>query len=63
MRQTWGGDAPFSQTHIEQYQLTLFLEEADPAKIIIGERLHVHPDYRGTDVLLRMFGEILEFVK
>ena len=62
MRQTWGGDAPFTQRHIDQYQLTPFLERTDAKNIIIGERLHVHPDYRGTDILFRMFTTALNFV-
>jgi GNAT superfamily N-acetyltransferase len=62
MRQTWGGDAAFTQRHIDQYQLAPFLERTDGKNIIIGERLHVHPDYRGTDILFRMFTRALEFV-
>jgi len=63
MRQTWGGDASFTDRHINQYQLAPFLKQADAADILIGERLHVHPDYRGTDILFRLFTHALEFVK
>jgi GNAT superfamily N-acetyltransferase len=63
MRQTWGGDAPFTQRHIDQYQLQPFLERTDASNIIVGERLHVQPQYRGTDILFRMFTTALTFVK
>lgn len=63
MRQTWGGDAAFTRRHIDQYQLEPFLERAEAQDLLIGERLHVLPDYRGTDVLFRMFTTALNFVK
>lgn len=63
MRQTWGGDAPFSRRHLDQYQLEPFLERTPPDELLIGERLHVLPEYRGTDVLFRMFTTALSFVK
>ena len=63
MRQTWGGDGPFTQRHIDQYQIAPFLERTDASNLLIGERLHVLPQYRGTDVLFRMFTTALSFVK
>ncbi len=63
MRQTWGGDAPFTKRHIDQYQLQPFLKRTPARDLLIGERLHVLPEYRGTDVLFRMFTTALSFVK
>ena len=53
-RLTWGGDAPFPQRMIDQYQLAPFLAELPPAAIAVGERAMVRPHLRGTDLLLKL---------
>lgn len=62
MRFTWGADAPFIPRHIEQYDLEPFLDCVSPEEIIVGERFMVLREYRGTDLLFRMFQTYLEFV-
>ena len=62
MRFTWGADAPFSQRHITQYDLQPFLDRVPREEVIVGERFMVLPEYRGTDLLFRMFQTYLKFV-
>ena len=62
MRFTWGDDAPFTDRHIEQYDLAPFLERLPQKTLIVGERFMIHPDFRGTDLLFRMFCTYLNFV-
>jgi len=61
-RLTWGGDAPFPQRQVEQYQLEPFLAELPREVMAVGERAMVVPCLRGSDVLLRMMGESSRFV-
>lgn len=53
-RLTWGGQAPFPQRMVDQYQLAPFLEELPPEAIAVGERAMVRPHLRGTDILLKI---------
>ena len=62
MRLTWGGDSPLTKMHIDQYDLAPFIELVPEDQIIVGERFMVLPEYRGTDLLFRMFQAFLEFV-
>ncbi len=62
MRLTWGGDAPFTERHVEQYDLAPFLAELPPEQIVIGERFMVERAYRGTDLIYRLFCTYLGFV-
>ena len=62
MRHTWGGDGPFTDRHISQYQLQTFLEAMTPEQIIVGERFFVAAQCRGSDVLLKMFEWYMRFV-
>ena len=50
LRLSWGGDAPFSERLIEQYQLAPFLAEMGPERIAIGERGMVTPRLRGSPI-------------
>lgn len=50
MRLSWGGDAPFSERLIENYQLEPFLAEMAPERIAIGERGMVTPRLRGSEI-------------
>lgn len=62
MRFTWGGDAAFVERHVEQYDLAPFLEKLPADALVVGERFMIRPDYRGTDLLFRMFCSYLAFV-
>ncbi len=62
MRLTWGGDAPFSERHIGQYDLEPFLAEVPQDQMIVGERFMVDKAYRGTDLIFRLFRAYLRFV-
>ena len=62
MRLTWGGDAPFTDRHIEQYDLAPFLEAVPQDQMVIGERFMVERAYRGTDLIFRLFCSYLQFV-
>ena len=46
MRLTWGGDGPFGERHIEQYDLAPFIAELPPEQIVIGERF-IHQRHPG----------------
>jgi len=61
MRWTWGGDSSFAKRHIDQYMLQPFLDCLPPGQLIVGERFMVSPDYRGTDLLSRMFVRYMNF--
>ena len=54
-RLTWGGDAPFSERHVQQYRLEPFLAEVALEEMGVGERFMVLPDYRGSDLTMRFF--------
>jgi hypothetical protein len=60
-RITWGGDGPIPQRMVDQYQLAPFLAELPQAAIAVGERAMVRPHLRGSDVLLRMMGNGMQF--
>lgn len=62
LRFSWGGDAPFIRRHVEQYDLKPFLDCSPPDQLVVGERFMVATEYRGTDLLFRMFQTYLEFV-
>lgn len=61
LRFSWGGDAPFVERHIEQYGLQPFLDSLPADQLVVGERFMVAPEYRGTDLLFRMFQVYLQF--
>jgi len=62
LRLFWGGDAPFSESLIEAYSITPFLEVLNQDQICIVERLMVSEDHRGSNVTLRMYKEVMNFV-
>ncbi|WP_349431056.1 GNAT family N-acetyltransferase [Methylomarinum sp. Ch1-1] len=62
LRLFWGGDATFSQTLIEAYHLTPFMEFLDEKQICIVERLMVDEKHRGSTATLRMYKEVMHFV-
>ena len=62
MRLTWGGDAPFTERHIEQYDLAPFLDAVPQEQLVIGERFMVDRAYRGSDLIYRLFCTYLAFV-
>lgn len=62
MRFTWGADAPLTPRHVQQYDLGPWLERVPPESIIVGERFMVLPEYRGTNLLFKMFQTYLKFV-
>ena len=62
MRLSWGGDAEFSDRHVEQYGLAPFLEKIPRQQMLVGERFMVTPEQRGTDLVFRMFERYLELV-
>ena len=62
MRVTWGGDAPFNQRMIDQYDLQPFLDDVPADQIIVGERFMVTPAYRGTDLIFRLFQTYMHLV-
>ena len=61
MRITWGGDAPFCERHVEQYDLGSFIDRLPLSHLVVGERFMVRKSHRGTDLLFRMFVEYLSF--
>ena len=60
-RFTWGGDAPLPQRMIDQYGLAPFLAELPASAIGVGERAMVRPHLRGSDVLLKLMAQGLQF--
>ena len=60
-RSTWGGDGPFPQRMIDQYDLAPFLAELPASAISVGERGMVTPRLRGSDLFLRLIGWSLCF--
>jgi hypothetical protein len=46
-RLTWGGDG-LSERQVRQYCLQPFLDEMPPEQLVVGERVMVAPEYRGT---------------
>jgi CRP-like cAMP-binding protein len=61
LRFTWGGDAPVTERHIDQYDLQPFLNCMPADQLVVGERFMVAPEFRGTDLLFRMFQMYLRF--
>ncbi len=61
MRWTWGGDAPFTKRHIEQYSLQPVLDRVPAEQMIVGERFMISKHLRGSNLLFRMFCRYLEF--
>ena len=61
MRHFWGGDGPFSDRVVEQYDLELFLDDIALNEIIVGERFMVSRAHRGTDLIYRLFCTYLAF--
>ena len=62
MRLSWGGDGGLNDRHIGQYDLEPFLGSVPPEQIIVGERFMIEPDYRGSDLLFKLFTAYLHFV-
>jgi hypothetical protein len=56
-RFNWGGDAPFSQRLIDEYDLEPFLAELPPDTMAVGERGMVKPELRGSPI----FSELGQF--
>lgn len=61
LRFSWGGDAPFVERHVAQYDLQPFLDCTPAEQLVVGERFMVAPEFRGTDLLFRMFQTYLRF--
>ncbi len=61
MRWTWGGDHPFTERHVEQYSLQPFVDKMPQEQLIVGERFMISKEYRGSNLLFRMFCRYLEF--
>ncbi len=61
-RITWGGDAPFTQRLIDQYDLAGFLSTVSADQMVIGERFMIEPALRGSDLLYRIFCFYMAFV-
>jgi hypothetical protein len=53
-RINWGGDGPFTERLIEQYQMAPFLAEMAPERLAVGERAMVVPELRGSDLFREM---------
>lgn len=62
LRLFWGGDASFSQTLIEAYHLSPFMNLLKEDQICIVERLMVDESHRGSTTTLRMYKEVMHFV-
>ena len=62
LRLFWGGDVPFSNSLIEAYSIAPFLDILEQNQICIVERLMVTEDHRGSNVTLRMYKEVMNFV-
>jgi hypothetical protein len=61
-RFTWGGQGPFPERQIRQYDLEPFLAELPPEAMGVGERGMVAPRLRGTNLLMRMMQSGLAWV-
>ena len=60
-RFTWGGDAPFTDRVIEQYDLRPFRDSMPDDQMVIGERFMIDPSLRGSDLLFRIFCLYMKF--
>jgi hypothetical protein len=61
-RLTWGGDGPIPQRMVDQYGLQPFLAELPAPAIAVGERAMVRRHLRGTDLLLKLMCNGMQFV-
>lgn len=55
MRLSFGGDGALTERHVAQYDLGKFLAEVPIEALMVGERLMLAPEFRGTDLLGQMF--------
>ncbi|MCH8952332.1 MAG: cyclic nucleotide-binding domain-containing protein [Proteobacteria bacterium] len=67
MRLTWGGDTldgrgALGARHLEQYDLAPFLEVMPMEQIVVGERMMIDPEFRGSSLLVEMFSAFMAFV-
>lgn len=62
LRLFWGGDEPFRDSLIEAYSIGPFLDTLRQDQICIVERLMVTEEHRGSNVTLRMYKEVMNFV-
>jgi len=62
LRLFWGGDEPFRASLIEAYSIGPFLDTLRQDQICIVERLMVTEEHRGSNVTLRMYKEVMNFV-
>lgn len=62
LRLFWGGDVPFTDSLIKAYSISPFFGVLKQDQICIVERLMVTEDHRGSNVTLRMYREVMNFV-
>lgn len=62
LRLFWGGDVEFTDSLIEAYSIAPFLGVLSQDQICIVERLMVTEEHRGSNVTLRMYKEVMNFV-
>ncbi len=62
LRIFWGGDVPFTDSLINAYSIAPFLSTLRQNQVCIVERLMVAESYRGSNVTLRMYKEVMNFV-
>lgn len=62
LRLFWGGDFPFTDSLIEAYSIAPFLGVLNQDQICIVERLMVTEGHRGSNVTLKMYKEVMNFV-
>jgi len=62
MRINWDGDAPFSPTTREWYDLDPFLDAAGPGRTAIASRFMVRPQLRSSGLVLDILRETVRFV-
>lgn len=58
----FGGDVPFTDSLIKAYSISPFFGVLKQDQICIVERLMVTEDHRGSNVTLRMYREVMNFV-
>src|SRR5215470_14426505 len=62
-RLSWGGDGPFSERQIDQYQLAPFLAELPPEAIVVGERGMVVRRLRGSLIYEQLMATSRRFIQ
>src|SRR5215467_16303184 len=62
-RLSWGGDGPFSERQVAQYQLAPFLAELPPEAIVVGERLMVVRRLRGSQIYEQLMATTRRFIQ